>query len=127
DLDGWPRSDANTILFTEIVLMALFLKMNACDTLLQSRGFGHYGEHLTGIFVFLNYLPYSKHLHIILAFPNAYYARLEPQGKMRNMPEIQKEVLYAMQPETAPTGDAVQEPVKKFGAKDVFDLSWKNL
>ena len=161
DLDGWPRSDANYILLTEIVLMALFLKMNACDTLLQSRGFGHYGEqltgnfaissfyqplmqnfssetivvfericwwmHITGIFVFLNYLPYSKHLHIILAFPNAYYARLEPQGKMRNMPEIQKEVLYAMQPETAPTGDAVQEPVKKFGAKDVFDLSWKNL
>jgi heterodisulfide reductase subunit C len=74
----------------------------------------------------MNYLPYSKHLHIILAFPNTYYARLIPQAEMTNMPEIQKEVLYAMQPETIPT-DAVQEEHKKFGAKDVFDLSWKNL
>ena len=82
--------------------------------------------HIAGIFVFLNYLPYSKHLHIILAFPNTYYARLQPQGKMANMPEIQKEVLYAMQPETIPT-EAAPEEHKKFGAKDVVDLSWKNL
>ena len=82
--------------------------------------------HIAGIFVFLNYLPYSKHLHIILAFPNTYYARLQPQGKMTNMPEIQKEVLYAMQPETIPT-EAAPEEHKKFGAKDVADLSWKNL
>ena len=161
DLNGWPRSDANYILITEIILMALFLTMNATDTLLQQNGYGHYGEHITGnfafssllhpllgglsnetllaiericwwlhitgIFAFLNYLPYSKHLHIILAFPNAYYARLEPQGKMDNMPEIQREVLYAMQPEMIPTGDATQEAPKKFGAKDVTDLSWKNL
>ena len=161
DLNGWPRSDANYILITEIILMALFLKMNACDTLLQARGYGHYAEHITGnfsishlyhpilqnfssetlvvfericwwmhivgIFAFLNYLPYSKHLHIILAFPNAYYAKLEPQGKMHNMPEIQNEVLYAMQPELAPSVDAAQANTNKFGAKDVFDLSWKNL
>jgi heterodisulfide reductase subunit C len=82
--------------------------------------------HITGIFVFLNYLPYSKHLHVVLAFPNTYYARLKPQGKMTNMPEIQKEVLYAMQPETVPTVAAAEEH-KKFGAKDVTDLSWKNL
>ncbi|MGN6163278.1 MAG: 4Fe-4S dicluster domain-containing protein [Flavisolibacter sp.] len=82
--------------------------------------------HIAGIFVFLNYLPYSKHLHIILAFPNTYYARLQPQGKMVNMPEIQREVLYAIQPETIPT-DAATEEHKKFGAKDVADLSWKNL
>ncbi|MBS1642893.1 MAG: (Fe-S)-binding protein [Bacteroidetes bacterium] len=159
DLNGWPRSDANYILITEIILMFLFLKMNACDTLLQSRGYGHYGEtltgnfiissnyhfilqnfsnqslvwfertcwwvHITGIFIFLNYLPYSKHLHILLAFPNAYYARLIPQGKMKNMPDIQNEVLYAMQPELAPTEPSTEH--KKFGAKDVFDLSWKNL
>jgi heterodisulfide reductase subunit C len=81
--------------------------------------------HIAGIFAFLNYLPYSKHLHIILAFPNAYYGRLEPQGKLENMPEIQKEVLYSMQPETAPAN--TEEAPKKFGAKDVFDLSWKNL
>ncbi len=160
DLDGWPRSDANYILITEIILMGLFLKMNACDTLLQSRGYGHYAEHITGnfafssflhpllnhfssetlvvfericwwlhitgIFIFLNYLPYSKHLHILLAFPNAYYARLEPLGEMKNMPEIQKEVLYSMDPSSAPTTAETIAP-HKFGAKDVTDLSWKNL
>ncbi|OJW53551.1 MAG: Fe-S oxidoreductase [Sphingobacteriales bacterium 50-39] len=161
DLDGWPRSDANYILLTEIVLMTLFLTMNAADTLLQSRGYGHYTSHLTGdfafsrwlhpllngmsdgslvvlertcwwlhilgILAFLNYLPISKHLHILLAFPNAYYARLEPEGKLRNMPAIQKEVLYAMQPETAPPAGTETAPPARFGAKDVFDLSWRNL
>jgi ferredoxin len=156
DLNGWPRSDANYILFTEIVLMSLFLTMNACDLNLQSHGSEHYHQtgsfffsglisplfagfnnntlitiertcwwlHIVGIFAFLNYLPYSKHLHIILAFPNTYYARLEPMGKMKNMPSVQNEVLYAMQPELAPT-DA--PPPARFGAKDIFDLSWKSL
>lgn len=158
DLNGWPRSDANYILITEIVLMSLFLTMNATDTILQGRADTHYAEHPTGnfvfssllhplftslstgslemiertcwwlhiagIFAFLNYLPYSKHLHVLLAFPNAYYARLEPQGKMKNMPSVQNEVLYAMQPEMAPTDAAAPA---RFGAKDVFDLSWKSL
>ena len=158
DLDGWPRSDANYILITEIVLMALFLALNASDTLLQMRGVEHYSAHptgnfifsqylhpllsglsndgllmverscwwlhITGIFAFLNYLPYSKHLHIILAFPNTWYGRLQPMGKMENMPAIQNEVLYAMQPELAPTN---AEAPMKFGAKDITDLSWKNL
>lgn len=158
DLKGWAFSDANYILFTEIVLMSLFLIMNASDTLLQQNGYGHYAEnqtgnfiissyihpllnnfsnttllsiervcwwlHIIGIFAFLNYLPYSKHLHILLAFPNAYYARLEPKGEMKNMPSVQNEVLYAMQPELAPADAA---PPARFGAKDVFDLSWKNL
>ena len=160
DLDGWPRSDANYILITEIALMGLFLTLNASDTLLQTRGLEHYAAHPTGnfifsqylhpvltgignngllsiergcwwlhiigIFAFLNYLPYSKHLHIILAFPNAYFARLAPMGKMENMPAVRNEVLYAMQPELAPA-DGNAEPPKKFGAKDVADLSWKNL
>ncbi|MCW3087898.1 MAG: (Fe-S)-binding protein [Sediminibacterium sp.] len=156
DLAGWPRSDANYILLTEILLMSLFLTMNATDQVLQSRGNEHYHQtggfffssmlvplfngmsdsnlvilertcwwlHITGIYAFLNYLPYSKHLHIILAFPNAYYARLEPKGKMKNMPAVQNEVLYAMKPETAPTDAA---PPAHFGAKDIFELSWKNL
>ncbi|HTQ27924.1 MAG TPA: (Fe-S)-binding protein [Puia sp.] len=158
DLDGWPRSDANYILLTEILLMTFFLTLNASDTLLQERGYGHFAKHITGtfavsqwlhplldgwsngslaglertcwwlhilgIFAFLNYLPYSKHLHILLAFPNAYYARLWPEGKLRNMPAVQKEVLYAMQPETVPAEAA---PPTHFGAKDVFDLSWRNL
>lgn len=156
DLDGWPRSDANYILFTEIILMTLFLTMNSADRALQIKGAAHYHEtgnflisgiiapmmnglsvtalviierscwwlHILGIFAFLNYLPYSKHLHILLAFPNAYYARLEPMGKMDNMENVQNEVKYMMQPELAPTGETA---AMKFGAKDVFDLSWKSL
>ncbi|MDP3667932.1 MAG: (Fe-S)-binding protein [Sediminibacterium sp.] len=156
DLNGWPRSDANYILVTEIVLMSLFLTMNATDQVLQANGNEHYHQtggfffsglltpffsgisdgtlitiertcwwlHIAGIFAFLNYLPYSKHLHIMLAFPNAYYARLELPGKMKNMPAVQNEVHYAMQPETAP---ANAPPPDRFGAKDIFDLSWKNL
>jgi heterodisulfide reductase subunit C len=132
--------------------------MNASDTILQSRSYGHYGDnvtgnfmfsqwlhpilngmsseslviversawwlHILGIFAFLNYLVYSKHLHIILAFPNAYYTRLLPKGKMKNMPEVQNEVLYAMEPDKTPQNAT---PPEKFGAKDVFDLSWRNL
>ncbi|HMJ48923.1 MAG TPA: (Fe-S)-binding protein, partial [Ferruginibacter sp.] len=79
--------------------------------------------HITGIFAFLNYLPYSKHLHILLAFPNAYYTPLEPKGKMDNMVNVQNEVKYMMQPELAPAESAPAT----FGAKDIFDLSWKNL
>ncbi|MFZ9300677.1 MAG: 4Fe-4S dicluster domain-containing protein, partial [Chitinophagaceae bacterium] len=81
--------------------------------------------HIIGILAFLNYLPYSKHLHILFAFPNAYYARLTSPGKMTNMPEIQREVLYAMQPENIPAAQTDQP--KRFGAKDVTDLSWRNL
>lgn len=156
DLNGWPKSDANYILITEIVLMTLFLTMNIMDRSLQLQGnvnyhdtgnflisglfapsFSHLNSatligierfcwwlHILGIFAFLNYLPYSKHLHILLAFPNAYYASLLPQGKMSNMPSIQNEVLYAMQPELITTEAPVAE---KFGAKDIFDLSWKNI
>jgi heterodisulfide reductase subunit C len=83
--------------------------------------------HIIGVFLFMNYLPYSKHFHIVLAFPNAYYTRLAPQGKMKNMPAIQNEVLYMMQPELAPAAtDAPAEP-QRFGAKDVQDLTWKHL
>ena len=130
--------------------------MNATDRALQLQGAEHYHEtgsfifsgmlapifnglsistlvvmerscwwlHIIGILAFLNYLPYSKHLHIMLAFPNSYYARLNVQGKMTNMENVQNEVKYMMQPELAPTGEVAP---MKFGAKDVADLSWKNL
>ena len=144
DLAGWPRSDANYILIAEIILMGLFLTMNAADTethfiissSLQPLFSGINADtlfiiehtawwlHIIGIYIFMNYLPYSKHLHIILAFPNTYYAPLTPKGMMHNMPEVQNEVLYAMQPELAPTGAAAPA---SFGAKDVMDLSSKNL
>jgi heterodisulfide reductase subunit C len=82
--------------------------------------------HIIGIFVFLNYLPYSKHLHILFAFPNSYYGRLHPKGEMENMVAVQNEVKYMMQPELAPAVDPNAAPVR-FGAKDITDLKWKNL
>src|SRR5690554_4038733 len=109
EMKGWPKNDANIILYFEMVLMALFLTMNAADYQLQQMGVAHYAEvgsfpvsqyiaplfenmsasaliaversawwlHIIGIFIFLNYLYYSKHLHILLAFPNTYYAKLD--------------------------------------------------
>ena len=157
DLDGWPRSDANYILITEIILMTLFLTMNSADRALQLQGAEHYkitGNflvsglfapllnnmsvpslvmlerscwwlHIIGIFAFLNYLPYSKHLHILLAFPNAYFVRLEAPGKIENMELVQNEVKYMMQPELVPPAGEIQP--MKFGAKDIMDLTWKSL
>jgi heterodisulfide reductase subunit C len=157
ELDGWPHTDANLILITEIVLMTLFLTMNSADRALQLQGNPHYGDHgnfilsgifapslqylsastlitiertcwwlhIIGIFAFLNYLPYSKHFHILLAFPNTYYKPLVPLGEMENMPAVSKEVEYMFKPELAPTN--AEEQPQKFGAKDIFDLSWKNL
>ena len=85
---------------------------------------GAWWLHIIGILAFLNYLPYSKHLHIILAFPSAYFSSLEPAGKMKNMPSVQNEVLYAVDPSKVPTDAA---PPSTFGAKDIFDLNWKSL
>ncbi|MEO6844786.1 MAG: (Fe-S)-binding protein [Ginsengibacter sp.] len=162
DLDGWPHTDANLILITEIILMGLFLTMNSADRALQLQGSPHYADHgnfiisgllanslqhlnsntlvgiertcwwlhITGIFAFLNYLPYSKHFHILLAFPNTYYKPLQPKGEMKNMKNVQQEVSYIFKPELAPANgeDQTQNAVAtKFGAKDIFELSWKNL
>ncbi len=82
--------------------------------------------HIVGIFAFALYVTYSKHLHIFLAFPNTYYGRLEPKGKMNNMNEITNEVkiMLGMPVE----GDSTPPPEgMRFGAKDVNDLTWKNL
>lgn len=81
--------------------------------------------HIVGIFAFLNYIPYSKHLHIFLSFPNTYYAPLEAKGKVRNMPEITQEVKSMLFADSAEEGAA--EPPERFGAKDATDLNWKNL
>lgn len=163
DLSGWPKTDANLILVIEIVLMSLFLTMNATGEILEQRGFDHFGNHPVGAFLisgfiaplfeglssqsiflierfawwlhilgilgFLNYLPFSKHLHVLLAFPNAYFARSEA-ATMTNMPSVQKEVALAMGQDISnnPILDALpDETPASFGAKDVFDLSWKNL
>lgn len=159
ELDGWPRTDANLILITEIILMTLFLTMNSADRALQLQGNPHYVDHgsfifsgwiaqsmtllkpgtlitiertcwwlhIAGIFAFLNYLPYSKHFHIILAFPNTYYKRIIPKGEMRNMENVQQEVQYMLHPELAASNVEGQTQTGSFGAKDIFDLKWKNL
>ena len=156
EITVWPRSDANIILITEIALMTAFLLMNASDGVLQGRevepytvagsfpvssmlnGWLSHWEtsslilmersawwfHITGIFAFLNYLPYSKHFHIFLSFPNVYYSNLEPKGKLTTMENVTNEVKLMIDPSAQPASDL---PPSKFGAKDVRDLSWKNL
>lgn len=157
DLTKWPRMDANTILFTEVVLMMAILTMNAADQILQTRN-DHYTPtgslffssfllpifqnidtttliiieriawwfHIIGILAFSVYVTYSKHLHIFLAFPNTYFAKLEPKGRMTNMPVVTNEVksMLGLADATAPA--TVTEP-GRFGAKDVNDLAWNNL
>ncbi|MFQ3575827.1 MAG: (Fe-S)-binding protein [Cytophagales bacterium] len=157
ELKKWPFLDANLILVFEIVLMWAFLNMNAIDQLLQSRGEAHYpptgnflisqffiplysnaGDfglvfaerfywwfHILGVFAFANYLPHSKHLHIILAFPNTYFSRLEPAGKIQNMPVVTAEVKSMLGMESDSNNQNTEN--LRFGAKDVNDLSWKNI
>ena len=80
--------------------------------------------HFLVVLAFLNYLPISKHLHILLAFPNTYFARLKPKGEMANMPDVQKEVQSMLDPDAAFDESAMTEELPEFGAKDVTDLSW---
>jgi heterodisulfide reductase subunit C len=153
EMTAWPRSDANYILIIEICLMTAFLTMNAADHKLQLLQFGHYIKagafpvstflaplpdnaatlvvvergcwwfHIVGILAFLNYLPYSKHFHIMLAFPNTYYSNLNPQGKFSNMASVTNEVKAILDPAFVPEN---MEP-GRFGVKDATDLTWKNL
>jgi heterodisulfide reductase subunit C len=158
ELDGWPRSDANYILITEILLMTAFLSMNAIDQNLQgvnahyinvsssafpvshflsgifsgmSEGGQEYLErflwwfHIIGILAFMNYLPYSKHLHIILAFPNTWFSNLWKKGKFTNLESVTVEVKAMMDPTFTPPPPP--EIPQRFGAKDVHDLTWKQL
>ena len=86
--------------------------------------------HIIMVFGFLNYLPFSKHFHILLAFPNTFYSNLNKKGKFTNMESVSKEVKMMLDPNAdpyaAPTPDENQVP-ESFGAKDVTDLTWKNL
>lgn len=151
EMKGFPIQDAATILLSEIYLLICIFSMNTADMAMHHGEYGfaisgllmhfftgweytslHIIErlgwwgHYIGVLALLVYLPYSKHLHIILAFFNTYFARLNPKGYISNMPEITKEIKLMMNPDAAPPAEVSAEPVK-FGAKDVFDLSWKNL
>jgi len=155
EMTGWPKNDGNIILYFEMVLMALFLIMNATDTSFQALDSGNvisqfmaplFGDntktlhniersawwlHIIGILIFLNYLYFSKHLHILLAFPNTYYGKLTPQGQFPNNAAVTKEVQLMMDPDADPYAVTIDtennEPPVKFGASDVQDLSWLNL
>jgi heterodisulfide reductase subunit C len=161
DLTGKPKNDANYILYFEVVLMSLFLLMNAADFHLQNLGIGHYDKvgsfpisqfiaplfngksegfvvaieraawwlHIVGILIFLNYLYFSKHLHILLAFPNTFYADLNAKGKLDNLESVTNEVKLMMDPSADPfaTPSNPEAVPAKFGASDVQDLNWVQL
>ena len=155
EMKGWPTSDANLILIFEVLLMSAFLFMDAADFLLQERGVYHYAGafpistmltpilaglsegtlllierfcwwfHIIGILAFLNYLVVSKHLHILLAFPNTYYSNLNPKGEFTNMASVTNEVKMMLDPNANPfAAPASDTPPERFGAKDVTDLNW---
>ncbi|MDA0355931.1 MAG: (Fe-S)-binding protein [Bacteroidetes bacterium] len=155
EMKGWPKQDANYILYFEVVLMTLFLVMNATDSSFQAMESGntvsqfiapwfagfsestiHLVErsawwlHIVGILVFLNYLYYSKHLHILLAFPNVYFGSVTPKGQLDNMEAVTNEVKLMLDPTAnpyaVPSGDTQSAP-DKFGASDVQDLNWLQL
>jgi len=156
EMKGFPKNDALYILYFEMVLMSLFLIMNATDVPFQQADAGNpisqflvpffenynaatlfYIErtawwlHIAGILVFLNYLYYSKHLHILLAFPNTYFANLNPKGQLNNLEAVTTEVKMMLDPDAdpfaaEPEGSETEIP-EKFGASDVSDLNWVQL
>lgn len=155
EMDGWPKLDANIILIAEIYLVACIFMMNGADQVLHNRSEGAYYPflvssfvgpllfgglsdtalvvverigwwgHILGVLGFILYLPFSKHLHIMLAFPNVYFSRLDNKGRLTNMPEVTKEIKLMMDP-SAPPPEPTDE-IPTFGAKDVTDLPWNNL
>ncbi|MDG1171696.1 MAG: (Fe-S)-binding protein [Polaribacter sp.] len=156
EMNGWPKKDGNNILYFEMVLMTLFLVMNATDVPFQQAGIGNpisqffvpffnsfseasihliersaWWVHILGILVFLNYLFYSKHLHILLAFPNTYFANLNPKGQFNNLESVTAEVRLMMDPDADPYAVPTEEEdasvPDKFGASDVGDLNWVQL
>ena len=160
DLKGWPKNDANYILYIEVVLMFLFLNMNATDQVLQNANYSYYGDygsfpissfilplydnfevtsvviieraswwlHILGILFFLNYLYYSKHLHILLAFPNTYFSKIKSGGGFDNLDSVYKEVKAMLDPAVDPySTNNTNQQIEKFGANDVFDLNWFQL
>ena len=156
EMTSWPKNDANYILYFEMVLMSLFLIMNATDIHFQTLNSGNivsqyittwfsglsditlhiiergaWWMHIIGILIFLNYLYFSKHLHILLAFPNTFYGNLKPKGQLNNLESVTKEVKMMMDPNADPFAAAPEgaedDVPEKFGASDVQDLNWVQL
>jgi heterodisulfide reductase subunit C len=160
EMKGWPKYDADFILYFEIVLMFLFLSMNATDSLLQDLNTPNYINagsfpiskylqplfndfsqsnliilerifwwlHIIGILIFANYLYYSKHLHILLAFPNTFFANLDSKGRFKNNPTVTKEVKLMLDPNADPYAvNSSDSPPEKFGVSDVIDMNWVQL
>jgi heterodisulfide reductase subunit C len=156
EMISWPKNDANYILYFEMVLMTLFLVMNATDTHFQDMNSGNvisqlmaqwfesFSEselhiiersawwiHIVGILIFLNYLYFSKHLHILLAFPNTYYGSLKLKGQLDNLESVTNEVKMMMDPNVdpfaTPENGTENDIPAKFGASDVKDLNWLQL
>ena len=151
EMKGWPKQDGNLILYFEIVLMGLFIIMNATDAEFQSMNSGNiisqflaplfegynvhlieraaWWMHIIGILIFLNYLYYSKHLHILLAFPNTYYGSVKPKGQFNNLEAVTNEVKLMMDSSIDPfaASDDEGSTPDKFGASDVQDLNWIQL
>ncbi|MAZ30483.1 MAG: Fe-S oxidoreductase [Flavobacteriales bacterium] len=109
--------------------LPLFSSMDIQTVYLFERGLWWF--HIIGILVFLNYLPYSKHFHIILAFPNTYFSNLDAKGSFTNMASVTQEVKIMMDPNAdpyaVPDGGVEEESLQRFGAKDVNDLNWVQL
>ncbi len=157
ELFGWPKQDANWILIIEFALMVAFFTMNGADFYSDSARFSSnfpiskylfpfFGDfsletlhiveksawwfHFVGILFFMNYLYYSKHLHIILAFPNTWFANLEKKGKFNNLDSVTTEIKLMMDPNADPyaaPAEGAQEVPSKFGAEDIFDLNQHQL
>jgi heterodisulfide reductase subunit C len=155
EMKGWAFKDANNILIIEIVLMSALLIMNAAEARFANPAAGpfwisgllsqlfsgleqptlHFIErffwwiHILGILAFLNYLPFSKHFHIILAFPNTWFSNLDAKGRFANMASVTQEVKLMLDPSADPYSAPATstETPQRFGAKDVLDLNWVNL
>lgn len=105
----------------------LFTQDSDLNTLAMVSSMGWWG-HLIMVFLFLNYLPYSKHLHILFAFPNTYFSNLKPLGQWANMDTVQEEVRLMLDPSADPYAASSDNPEpQRFGAKDINDLTWKQL
>jgi len=110
--------------FISKLLMPIYNNMSVDSLIAFERA--SWWTHIVGVFLFLNYLPYSKHLHIMLAFPNTYFSNLNPTGEMSTMDSVTKEVRSMLNLPTDQSNSS-ETILGTFGAKDVTDLSWKNL